>query len=243
MEKHDTILGHLGELRIRLIKVLLWFIVFAILSYYFSNKILLILTKPLLQLSQFDMIFTGIEEGFIIHLKLAFLGGFILSMPILIIHIYGFVRPGLDQRETNIFRIVCILGPILFVIGILFVYYFVIPIAWKFFLSFDSGFKILLYAKVSEYLALVIRLMLCFGLIFEMPIIIIILVCMKIIGVQQLKTGRRFVIVGIFAISGVVTPPDILSQFLLALPMILLYELSVVICEVLCVRHQVDNSK
>ena len=229
-----TFSEHFLELKKRLTTVLICFISASIISYYFSEDIFQILLKPLISASpdaSRKMIYTGLAEAFFTYLSLSAFAGFIFSLPIIAFQIYSFITPGLYGAEKNKAKIILALSPVLFILGGLFVFYFVIPRAWDFFVSFevkDGLTPIILEAKISEYLSLIIKLIMAFGLAFQMPIILIILSLLNIISAKTLRDKRRIAIVINFIIAGIITPPDILSQISLAIPMVLLYEFSII---------------
>ena len=225
--------AHFRELKKRLTIILACFAFASILSYYFSGEIFQFLLQPLVD-SSLDtrrIIYTGLTEAFFTYLSLSTFVGFIISMPLIALQIYLFISPGLYAPEKKITKILLLASPILFIVGGLFVFYFVIPKAWSFFISFEmtsGATPIILEAKISEYLSLVIKLIMAFGIAFQMPIILIILSLFRIISAEMLRSKRRIAIVINFIIAGVITPPDILSQISLAIPMVLLYEFSII---------------
>ncbi len=238
--KAYTISEHLTELKIRILTIFICFIIACFISYYYSKEIYNFLATPLkaiLPNHTHKMIYTSLAEGFFTHLQLSFYIGFLTTMPIIATQLYLFIAPGLYLSEKHIFKILIFISPILFYIGNLFAFYIVIPKAWKFFLSFESinnnYFPIILEAKINEYLSLLIQFSLAFGVSFQLPLILIILNILKIIPIQTLINKRRIAIVVNFIIAGILTPPDILSQFALAIPLILLYETSIIICKIL----------
>lgn len=230
---------HLLELKARLFKVLSVFIIVFFICYYFSDHIYNLLLQPLAALDQEHlrkMIYTGLTEAFFTYLKLAAFASFMIIIPLLAMEIYLFIRPALHQNEKKIAIFIILMAPILFWLGSIFVFYYVMPRAWQFFLSFEtnnSSLPIILEAKISEYLSLVMQLIIAFGIAFQLPIIILLLNLLKIVTVNQLQNKRRLAIVINFIIAGVLTPPDIISQFALAIPMLLLYEISITMCKLI----------
>lgn len=227
---------HLGELRSRLVFIAIFFICAFLCSYYFSEEIFHILLKPLSDISGDDerrMIYTGLTEAFFTYLNLSVFSAICFSIPLLAMQAYLFLRPGLYKPERRLAGSLFFFSPFLFIIGGLFVYYFVMPKAWEFFLSFEvknSTIPLMLEARISEYLNLIIKLIFAFGLAFQMPIILILLTMFGLMSSNTLRAKRRIAIVIIFIIAGIITPPDILSQIALALPMLLLYEISIAFC-------------
>ncbi|MGX6960150.1 MAG: twin-arginine translocase subunit TatC [Rickettsia endosymbiont of Pentastiridius leporinus] len=243
---------HLSELKTRLFRIISIFIIIFAVCYYFSDEIYSFLLEPLAKLSGGNLrniIYTGLTEAFFTYIKLAAFAAFSIIIPIISLETYLFISPGLYKDEKKIIAFVLFLSPILYWCGSIFVFYFVMPKAWNFFLSFekrDMIVPIILEARISEYLNLVIHLIIAFGVAFQLPVVIIILNILKIIRVEMLRQKRRIAIVINFIIAGILTPPDILSQFALAIPLLLLYELSIVICnyiektEVINAKHQMD---
>lgn len=223
---------HFLELKKRLGIVLVWFVTATLTSYSFSGEIFQFLLQPLIDSSGEirRVIYTGLTEAFFTYLSLSAFVGFLISIPIIAFEAYLFIAPGLYETERKIAKLLLASSPLLFIIGGLFVFYFVIPKAWSFFISFEMSSgqtPIVLEAKISEYLSLVIKLIMAFGIAFQMPVILIILCLAKILSPEQLALKRRIAIVINFIIAGIITPPDILSQISLAIPMVLLYEFSI----------------
>lgn len=250
-----TFSQHLSELRMRTLIVFVYFILSFTVSYYYSADIYNFLTTPLksvLHDQQHRMIYTNLAEGFFTYMKLAAYTAFLLTIPILLLQIYLFVAAGLYNYEKHYLRILMLMFPILFYIGNAFMFYLIIPNAWHFFVSFESSMHanvlpIILEARISEYLGLVIQLSMAFGFAFEVPLILIILNLLNIISLSTLISQRRIAIVLNFIIAAILTPPDVLSQFALAIPLTLLYEASIIICKFvkpkMHVRHKMDQSK
>jgi sec-independent protein translocase protein TatC len=205
--------------------------------YYFSNYIYDLLLEPLAKLSQDHVrrvIYTGLAEAFFTYLKLAAFTSLIITIPILATEIYLFISPGLHKSERRIAAFILFMSPILFWLGGIFVFYYVMPRAWHFFLGFennDASMPLVLEAKISEYLSLVIQLIIAFGLAFQLPIVLLILNLVKVVTVVGLQEKRRLAVVINFIIAGILTPPDVISQIALAIPMLLLYEISIIMCK------------
>lgn len=227
---------HLQELKYRLIKILCFFFASSIASYYFGDIIYSFLVSPLPK----KFIYTGLAEAFFTQVKLAIFMGFCLTIPIIAFHLYKFIAPGLYESEKQIAFIVLSFSPLLFILGSVFVFYLVIPAAWSFFLSFehlDGASPLILEPRISEYLDLVLNLVIAFGVAFQLPIILMILSLIGLIKESFLSAKRRLAIVIIFIIAGVITPPDVVSQIALAMPMVLLYEISIILCRTLEARR------
>ncbi len=233
----NSFTSHLSELRSRLIKSLIFIFVIFVLGYFFAEQIYNFLLEPYSNAVKNDgvdrrLIFTALHETFITYLKLAFFLSMFLGSPILLIQIWKFVAPGLYQNEKKALLPYLIATPILFFLGGMLIYYLVMPLAIKFFLSFetlatDNTLPIQLEAKVNEYLSLIMRLIFAFGLSFQLPVLLNLLARVGIIDSEYLKNRRKYFIVIIFAAAAILTPPDPITQIGLAIPLLILYELSI----------------
>lgn len=240
------LLSHLLELRRRLLYCLVLFAAIFAVCYFLSDSIYAFLLQPLKEVFDGDenrhMIYTGLHEAFLTYLKLSFFSAVFFTLPLILIQIFKFIAPGLYQNETKSIRVLFCLTPILFVAGAALAFYVVFPLAWRFFLGFESssletGIAIQLEARVTEYLDLVIRLILAFGLSFELPVVLLLLAKVGIVSSAGLAANRRYAIVIAYAMAALLTPPDLISQIALGTPIILLYEISII-----CIRISEKSS-
>ena len=230
------LLDHLIELRQRLIYCVIGFIIALIACFFVAQDIFNLLLWPyrwaLGDDSHIRLIYTAPQEYFFTQLKIAMFGGLFIAFPLIAIQIYKFVAPGLYRNERDAFRPYLIATPFLFLLGAALVFFFVMPVALKFFASFqqkgDQGQAIIeLLPRVSEYLSLIMTLILAFGICIQLPIGLTLLGQIGILTSDQLRSGRKFAIVGVFIMAAIFTPPDPFSQVGLALPLLGLYELAV----------------
>jgi sec-independent protein translocase protein TatC len=229
------LMEHLIELRRRLIWALVAVAIAFAICFTFAKPLYNLLLWPYRLAAGVDtpieLIYTAPQEFFFTEVKLALWGALFLSFPVIASQIYMFVAPGLYRNERQAFLPFLVATPILFLLGAALVYFMVMPLAMTFFLSMqqtgDSQVQIQLTAKVSEYLSLIMALILAFGICFQLPVLLTLLARAGLVNATQLKTYRRHAILGAFIVAAVLTPPDPISQISLAIPTILLYELSI----------------
>lgn len=238
MSDEAPLITHLMELRTRVVRAGAAWIIATGLCYLFAPQIYQFFLRPLGEAfgndSSHRLIATSLPETFITYLKLAMYGGFFAAFPIIATQVYLFIAPGLFKHERQVVAPYLLLAPLLFFIGSAMAYYLVMPKAFLFFLSFEvprgeGAVPLMVEAKVSEYLGLVMHIVLAFGLAFQLPIVLTLLIRFGLIRTETLARGRRYAVVILLSIAAVITPPDIMSQILLFIPLYALYEISILI--------------
>jgi sec-independent protein translocase protein TatC len=235
-DRQMPLLDHLIELRNRLMYSCIALFVGFLICYFFADYIYAFLVQPLADIYQGEtgrrMIYTGLTEAFFTYLKVAFWAGAFLTFPIVAAQLWMFIAPGLYRNEKQAFLPFLIATPILFFVGGAIAYYVVFPLAWRFFVSFETAggpdsLPIELEARVGEYLSLVMKLIFAFGLSFQLPVALTLMGRVGLISAEALSRNRKFAIVGVFTVAAIITPPDVISQVTLAIPLLMLYEMSI----------------
>ena len=247
--KEMSLIDHITELRKRLLWSFLYIILVFIICFYYADNLFAFLAKPLVDLMDTDngqgFIYTALQEAFFTELKIAFFFALFFSFPLIAIQIWKFIAPGLYNNEKKAFLPFLIATPVLFFAGGSLVYYFISPVAWKFFMSYQniesSGVPIRLEAKMGEYLSLMMRFIFAFGLAFQLPVVISLMAKANLVTHTTLKKYRKYAIVIAFLSAAFLTPPDPFSQISLALPIILLYEISIFLAKM--IHKNKDNLK
>ncbi len=249
--KETTITEHFLELRNRLLFSLLFFIASFVICYIFADEIYQILLQPLIDaiklhhnnqeninINQHRLIYTSPAEAFTTYIRMALWSAIFISFPIFIAEIYLFIAPGLYKKEKSIIIKWLIISPLLFILGALIAYFIIAPLALEFFLAFEKSqsnnqiLQLQLETRISEYLKLILNLILGFGIAFQMPLILAALLKFNIISLDSLINKRRYFIVVIFIISAILTPPDIISQITMAMPLLLMFEAVIIVAKI-----------
>ena len=237
-EPQETFLSHLIELRTRLLWCMVAFTVACIPTLYFSAELYDILAFPLMEsLPQGSrMIATGVITPFLIPMKIGFMGAFILALPFILYQVWAFVAPGLYAHEKRLALPLVVSSTILFLVGMLFCYFIVFGKVFTFISSFAPK-SITVAPDIEAYFTFVLGMFFAFGLAFEVPVVVVVLVITGLVTVEQLREWRGYVVVAIFVVAAVVTPPDVVSQIALAVPMCLLYEAGIIVAQIVARRR------
>lgn len=226
-QSQAPLLDHLIELRARLLRAFLALAVAFGVCFYFAQEILGFLVQPLLDAGQNRLIYTKLYGQFFVELKVALFAAFFLAFPIIANQLWAFVAPGLYAKEKKAFLPFLLATPVLFVAGGALAYYVVMPTAFVFFLGFEGtqgGVQIDALPNSEDYLSLVMQFIMAFGLSFLLPVLLLLLNTAGIVSRAQLVSARRYMIVAAFVVAAVATPPDVISQLMLAIPLLLLFE-------------------
>jgi sec-independent protein translocase protein TatC len=220
--------AHLEELRKRLITSFIAVGIGFVLAYGFKEYLFQILVQPLVKVMQpgDSLIFTGLPEAFFTYLKVAFLAGLMLAAPVIIYQFWMFVAPGLYDREKRLMIPIVFLSSLFFIGGALFGYFIVFPWGFKFFLGFATE-TIRPMPSMKEYLGFSAKMLLAFGLVFELPLVITFLARLGVVSVDFLKKNRKYALLLFFVGAAILTPPDVVTQIMMALPLMFLYEISI----------------
>ncbi|MBQ5699911.1 MAG: twin-arginine translocase subunit TatC [Alphaproteobacteria bacterium] len=228
--KNMTLLQHFSELRRRILWVALIFVVAFIGGWYVAPVLQEYLTGPLLSVwGDGALIYTGLTDGLMIQFSLATLFALVIIMPVVLWHVWAFVAPGLKKNERGLILPMLIMSPILFLAGAGFAFYFLFPIVFKFFVELNQAAPVpaVVLPAVRDYLTFTIGLLKVFGVAFQLPLVLVLLNRVGVLARSRVLKMRRYAIVFIVIVAAVLTPPDVVSQVLLALPMWLLFEISI----------------
>ena len=241
-EKNMTLSGHLRELRRRVIICVICLVVSFFIGLNFAPELVAILTGIGEQYG-YTYIFIAPQELLMQYFSVAMLASVCITLPILVYQIWAFVRPGLRRNENILLIAALIFGLICFVLGVLFAYKIMMPFMLYFLMDLSAGSEIAASISVQSYMSFVLSTFMIFGIIFELPVMSVLLTQLGFLKVTWMKKGRKFVIIAIFFIAAVITPPDIVSQIMVAIPVLGLYELSIVICTLLMKLRERSHRK
>lgn len=222
-----SLVEHLTELRNRLLISLGAVILLSIIGYIYSEQTIQFLARPI-----GDLVFLSPAEAFFTYLKVAVLSGFMLALPLILFQFWRFLLPALKRNEKRFLVILLPSSFILFILGVAFCLYVVLPIGIRFFMGFATD-ELVPMISLNQYVSFLTRLIIPFGIVFEMPLIMGLLVRLRIISVHKIAGARKYILVLIFVIGAILTPPDIISQILMALPLIVLFEGSLIISRII----------
>jgi sec-independent protein translocase protein TatC len=230
MSAQDTFISHLVELRDRLLRAVLAVVVVFLCLFPWAKELYAVLAMPLLAVlpAGGQMIATDVVGVFLVPVKVAMLVAFVIALPYVLYQVWAFVAPGLYVHEKRLVLPLVIASSVLFLIGMSFAYFLVFPVVFKFMASIAPE-GVAWMTDIEKYLSFVLTTFIAFGLTFEVPVVVIVLVRAGLVSIQQLKESRPYVIVGAFVVGAIFTPPDVLSQVMLAVPLWLLYELGIIL--------------
>jgi sec-independent protein translocase protein TatC len=230
MSTQDTFISHLVELRDRLLRAILAVLFVFLCLFYWARDLYALLAKPLLAAlpAGGQMIATDVVGVFLVPVKVALLVAFVIALPYVLYQMWAFVAPGLYANEKRLVLPLVIASSVLFLVGMAFAYFLVFPVIFQFMASIAPE-GVAWMTDIDKYLSFVLTTFIAFGVTFEVPVVVIVLVRVGVISIEKLKEIRPYVIVGAFVVGAVITPPDVVSQFMLAVPLWLLYELGIVL--------------
>jgi sec-independent protein translocase protein TatC len=226
----ETFISHLVELRVRLVRSIVAVVVVFLCVAYWTKPIYSYLARPLLAVlpSGASMIATDVTTTFFVPVKVSMLVSFLIALPFVLYQMWAFVAPGLYQHEKRLVLPLLVSSTVLFLVGMAFAYFIVFPMAFRFFADF-TPVGVTMATDIDKYFNFVLTMFIVFGIAFEVPVVEVMLVKIGMVTVSQLQAMRRYVIVGIFVVAAIVTPPDVFSQLALAIPLCFLYELGIIL--------------
>jgi sec-independent protein translocase protein TatC len=230
----ETFISHLVELRDRLLRAIIAIVVVLLALFPWAKEIYAVLAQPLLAVlpEGATMIATDVTGTFLVPLKVTAMAAFVVALPYVLWQAWAFVAPGLYQHEKRLVMPVLVSSCVFFALGMSFAYFFVFPVAFGFFAGY-TPVGVQMMTDIDKYLSFVLTMFIAFGLTFETPVVVVVLVRMGVVSLEKLKSMRPYVIVGAFVIGAIFTPPDVISQLLLAIPLWLLYELGIVLARII----------
>ncbi|MCU0973064.1 MAG: twin-arginine translocase subunit TatC [Burkholderiales bacterium] len=243
MSEQETFISHLIELRDRILRALIAFAVVFVCLFPFAQDLYTLVAGPMLAAlpKGKEMLATGVASPFFIPVKVTMMCAFVVALPYILYQVWAFVAPGLYAHEKKLIAPLVVSSTALFLCGMAFAYFLVLPTVFRFLASFTPE-GVSFAPDISQYLDFVLTLLIAFGLAFEVPVVVVVLVRMGVVSVEKLKEIRPYVIVGAFVIGAIFTPPDVISQLMLAIPMWLLYELGIIVAGMLGRRAVQEES-
>lgn len=232
--------GHLSELRKRIIRCFFFFLAGFLLALNFAPNIVTALTDMGTKYG-YEFVYIAPQELLTVYFQIAFVGGAITGIPEAAVEIYGFAKPGLYQKEQKAFRFTLLFGGICFLLGVLFAYKISLPSMLYFLIKFSVDVTVAAQISIQSYVSFLLTVFIIFGVIFELPVISVVLTLIGILKPEYLIKPRKIIIVAIFFVAAVITPPDVVSQVMVVIPMLLLYELSIVLCKTLTKRKKEEQ--
>jgi sec-independent protein translocase protein TatC len=238
-DTQETFISHLIELRSRLLRSIVAVVIVLVCLFPFAKDIYAVLAAPLLKAlpSGSTMIATDVTGTFLVPLKVTLMGAFLVALPYVLYQAWAFVAPGLYQHEKRLALPVIVSSVMFFAIGMAFAYFIVFPVAFGFFAGY-TPVGVQMMTDIDKYLSFVLTMFIAFGITFEVPVVVVVLVRLGIVSVEKLRSIRGYVIVGAFVVGAIFTPPDVLSQLMLAVPLWLLYELGLLIARFVAVTKR-----
>jgi sec-independent protein translocase protein TatC len=230
----ESFISHLVELRDRLLRAIIAVVAVLLLLFPWAKEIYAILAKPLLAVlpAGATMIATDVTGTFLVPLKVTAMAAFVVALPYVLWQAWAFVAPGLYHHEKRLAMPVVVSSMFFFLVGMAFAYFFVFPVAFGFFAGYTPP-GVQMMTDIDKYLSFVLTMFIAFGLTFETPVVVIVLVRLRIVTIEKLKAARPYIIVGAFVIGAIFTPPDVISQLMLAIPLWLLFELGIILARVI----------
>src|SRR6476660_5188863 len=238
-DTQESFMSHLIELRSRLMRSIIASVVVLLVLFPFAKRIYALLAQPLLRVlpQGSSMIATDVTGTFLVPLKVTLMAAFLIALPYVLWQAWAFVAPGLYQHEKRLVLPVLVSSCFFFALGMSFAYFFVFPVAFGFFAGYTPA-GVQMMTDIDKYLSFVLTMFIAFGLTFEHPIVVVVLVRMRVVSLDKLRSIRGYVIVGAFIVGAIFTPPDVLSQVMLAVPLWLLYELGLLVARFVAVTKR-----
>ncbi len=230
-EKNMTLAGHLRELRNRILVCVICLVVFMLAGLYFAPQIVELLTD-IGKRYGYTYVYLSPQELLLQYFSVALLLAVCLSFPVILYQIWAFVQPGLKKNENSLFLMAMFFGLICFAVGVLFAYRIMLPFTLHFLIDLSKDTSISASVSVQNYISFLLTIFMVFGIVFELPVVSVVLTRMGLLQPEWMRKGRRLIIVAIFVVAALITPPDIVSQVMVAVPMLGLYELSIILCTI-----------